>query len=35
MKEIAYVPVQNEDLATKLKRYRLQVGFTQKMWRRY
>ena len=30
MKEIAYVPVQNEDLATKLKRYRLQVGFTQK-----
>ena len=30
MKEIGYVPVQNEDLATKLKRYRLQVGFTQK-----
>lgn len=30
MKNIACVPVQNEDLATKLKRYRLQAGFTQR-----
>ena len=30
MKDVAYVSVQSEDLATKLKRYRLQVGFTQK-----
>lgn len=30
MKNIAYVPAPNEDLATKLKRYRLQVGFTQR-----
>lgn len=30
MKDTEYMPVLNEDLATKLKRYRLQVGYTQK-----
>lgn len=30
MKNVAYVPAPNEDLATKLKRYRLQVGYTQR-----
>lgn len=30
MKDTAYISTQDEDLATKLKRFRLQVGFTQK-----
>jgi len=30
MKDASYVSVRNESLATKLKRYRLQAGFTQK-----
>lgn len=30
MKDTVHIPVEEESLATKLKRYRLQVGYTQK-----